>query len=214
MTALDHLVVAAASLPQGVDYVENRLGVTMTPGGRHPRMGTHNAVLRLGAAVYLEVIAIDPTADTPARPRWFGLDQPLVRAQLQQQPRLLHWVVNTPDIETTLPRCPIPPGRIEAMSRNDLHWLITIPQDGSLPAGGVLPSLIQWRTDTHPATRMPASGCRLRNLRLHHSTAHWLQHALYDGGLRELIEWQPLSADDLPGLEALIETPTGLRTLS
>lgn len=213
MPSLDHLVVAAATLQEGVEYVENRLGVTMAPGGQHPRMGTHNAVLRLGDGIYLEVIAVDPDAESPDRPRWFGLDQPLVRAQLQQRPRLLHWVVNTPDIETTRSRCPIPPGRVEAMSRGELHWLITIPEDGSLPAGGVLPSLIQWRTESHPAGRMPETGCRLERLILHHSPAEWLNRTLYASGIDGLIERQSLPTDSPPYLEALIETPTGIRVL-
>ena len=39
-----------------------RTGVAPQPGGKHVAMGTHNALLRLGERVYLEIIAIDPEA--------------------------------------------------------------------------------------------------------------------------------------------------------
>ena len=32
-------------------------------------MGTHNLLMRIGDQVYLELIAIDPEAPTPGRPR-------------------------------------------------------------------------------------------------------------------------------------------------
>src|SRR5215471_8417337 len=73
---LDHLVVAAATLEQGEDYVEARVGIRPKRGGQHVAMGTHNSVLRLGERVYLEVIAVDPQGCAPAQPRWFELDQP------------------------------------------------------------------------------------------------------------------------------------------
>ncbi len=212
-TRLDHLVVAADTLQKGVEHVEALLGVAMNPGGRHPRMGTHNALLRLGEAVYLEVIAIDPAAEPPDRPRWFGLDQPLVRGLLKQRPRLLHWVVNTVDIEATRSRCPVPPGAIESMSRGELRWRITIPEDSSLPAGGLLPSLIQWQTTTHPASRMPDSGCTLRELTIHSPNSAWLESMLRPIGAESLVELRPLEADALPCLHARIETPDGLKTL-
>ena len=44
---LDHLVVAAATLEQGCDWLESGLGVRPQPGGKHVAMGTHNALLRL-----------------------------------------------------------------------------------------------------------------------------------------------------------------------
>ena len=44
---IDHLVVAASSLDQGVAWCEATLGVTPGPGGEHPLMGTHNRLLRV-----------------------------------------------------------------------------------------------------------------------------------------------------------------------
>ncbi|MBK6394651.1 MAG: VOC family protein [Betaproteobacteria bacterium] len=55
----DHLVVAGATLAQAIEYVADLTGVAPRPGGQHAAMGTHNALVRLGRRVYLELIAID-----------------------------------------------------------------------------------------------------------------------------------------------------------
>ena len=90
---LDHLVIAAASLAEGCDWAEARLGVAAAGGGRHANMGTHNALWGLGES-YLEVIAVDPEGVRPDRPRWFGFDDPAVQARLEQGPCLMTWAVS------------------------------------------------------------------------------------------------------------------------
>jgi hypothetical protein len=44
-------------------------------GGVHEKMGTYNRVLKLGQGCYLEIIAINPKAQKPERPRWVELDR-------------------------------------------------------------------------------------------------------------------------------------------
>jgi uncharacterized membrane protein YphA (DoxX/SURF4 family) len=56
--ALDHLVIMASTLAQGVAWCEATLGVTPGPGGEHPLMGTHN---RLAAAGHTRWLAMPPT---------------------------------------------------------------------------------------------------------------------------------------------------------
>ena len=75
MNRIDHLVVAARTLAQGADFLRDLLGVEALSGGKHVAMGTHNLVMQLGEERYLEVIAIDPDAEPPERPRWFDLDR-------------------------------------------------------------------------------------------------------------------------------------------
>src|SRR5215207_5259628 len=155
-TRFDHLVIAATSLNDGVAWVRDRLGATPSSGGRHPRMGTHNHLLRLGAGRYLEVITIDPDAPPPDRPRWFALDQPAMRARLAREPRIICWVARTTEIARVAAHSPIPLGTPEPMSRGALSWLIILTPDGSLPEGGALPSLIEWPAGSpHPTERMP-----------------------------------------------------------
>ncbi len=71
ITQLDHLVMAAHTLEQGVAWCEAVLGATPAAGGKHVGMGTHNRLLSIGSVAfpqaYLEIIAIDPEAPPPGR---------------------------------------------------------------------------------------------------------------------------------------------------
>ena len=99
---IDHVVIAAIDLAQGVRYVREQLGVDIPFGGVHPLMGTHNHLMQLGEAVFLEVIAINPRGEQPLQPRWYGLDDPYVRARIAEEPALVGWVVNTSSIDEVL----------------------------------------------------------------------------------------------------------------
>lgn len=212
-TQLDHLVVGAASLEQGIAYIKEQLGVDIPKGGEHPLMGTHNHLMQLGNDVFLEVIAINPDAPAPARPRWYGLDDPFVRKQIEQQPQLLTWVVNTPDLTYLLSQNSFAFGEATPVSRGDLHWHFAIPDDGRLLASGMLPSLMQWHTETHPAKRMRDVGCILTRLEIYHPYPNWLAAILSSIDVAKYVEIQPLEANVTPFLLAHIETPTGIRVL-
>ena len=84
---LDHIVIGAKTLEQGVVFVKNVMGVEMPFGGVHRQMGTHNHLMQLGKDVFLEVIAVDPDGDRIERPRWYGLDDPFVKERIERQPR-------------------------------------------------------------------------------------------------------------------------------
>lgn len=212
--ALDHLVVGAASLDQGIAWIRDMLGVEIPRGGEHVRMGTHNCLMQIGSGAYLEVIAINPAAPFSDRPRWFGLDNPTVRAALEQEPSLLTWVVNTCDISASLQQTEFSFGNVEAMSRNDLKWLITIPTDGNPPEGGVIPMLIQWQNCIHPADSMTESGCSLEKLEIYHAQPEAIAAVLKTIGAWGLVEIQALPAGSRPYLAARILTPSGSRVLT
>jgi hypothetical protein len=174
---LDHLVIAAASLEQGVAWCEATLGVTPGPGGVHATMGTHNRLLRIAddafPDAYLEIIAIDPAAPAPGRPRWFGLDDAALHDRLAQHPRLVAAVVRTPLIEMHrwgLINVGIHPGEPIAFERaspaGPLAWRLLVRDDGARLCGGALPVLIEWNGERHPAAAMAPSGLELRSLRL------------------------------------------------
>ena len=185
--AIDHLVVTAPSLEMGVAYVRGELEVVMQSGGKHARMGTHNALLKLDQMTYLEVLAINPKAHAPDYPRWFGLET-------ASEPRLSAWVARVNDIAAARAASAIAFGDVKEMSRGDLKWLITIPADGKLPYHGVAPMLIQWLSGPHPAQRIPDSGCSLARLRGVHADAvrmgrgAWT-HSIWTCGGR----WRPRS---------------------
>ena len=186
------------------------LGATPEFGGMHPRMGTHNCLLNLGDQTYLEVIAPDPNAPKPDRPRWFGLDS----LKRDSPPRLAAWVARTTDIEATVAACSEPLGVVAPMSRGELNWLITVTDDGALPLGGIAPILIEWHTPTHPSANMRNSDCRLLRLELKHPEAERVESLLLSIGLEGKVDVIPLPTGSAPCLSASIQTAQGTRTLS
>jgi hypothetical protein len=206
---IDHIAITASSLEDGAEVVVQALGVQPQPGGEHERMGTHNLVLRLGESTYLEVIAPNPKAPKPQRPRWFALDDPNAVAR----PRLATWIARTTNIREAVAAIPESLGPIESMSRGSLNWLITIPADGKLPLGGVAPALIEWHVPVHPATRMRETGCSLARLELFHPEPPRITALLGSLGLESAVHVSGLSSSDCPCLIAHIKTPTGVRTI-
>lgn len=207
----DHLVLAAATLADGIDYVSSLTGAVPKPGGKHATMGTHNALLRLGERLYLEVIAIDPAAPKPGRPRWFGLDGVALQAELLEQPRLIHWVARTLDIDAALRASSPEHGTVHALSRGDYRWRITLPDDGALPGKGLVPTLIQWESDTHPADRLPASQVALVEMAGSHPEPASIRLVLARLGLGDALH---VSFDRETRLAAMLRTPRGMVTLT
>jgi len=206
-TRIDHLVVTAPVLDAGAAWVRASLGTECRPGGRHERMGTHNRLLRLGDDVYLEVIAADPAASPPGRPRWFDLDNLASGAA----PRLATWVARTQDINAASAASPERLGSVEPMSRGDLSWRLTIPPDGSLPLNGAAPLLIQWDTADRPATRLPGDGIALLRLEVTHPEPDRVWRVLTAVGFAGPVVLQ--RADTIM-LTAEIRTPDGVRRLT
>ena len=212
-TRIDHLIIGAATLDQGKTFVKEKLGVDIPFGGVHEKMGTHNCLMQLGEEIYFEVIAINPDVEPPEFPRWCGLDDPHVSRQLGKQPSFLTWVVGTNDIEKLLRRAVFSFGGSRLLSRGNLSWYFGLPDDGRLLAGGMLPYVIEWRTDSHPASNMVDTGCRFRGLEIHHPYPGWLRFVLESIGAADLVSIQPLQKNRSPYLVAHIETPEGKEEL-
>lgn len=207
---LDHITVTAYSLQAGSAFVSEALGVSPQLGGEHPRMATHNLLLRLGDTMFLEVIAPNPAAPAPSRPRWFALDT----LGPQSQPSLSTWVVRTPDIRAAVAAASEPLGSIEPMSRGALNWLITIPTDGSVPLDGVAPALIEWHTDVHPAARLEDKGLSLAKLEIVHPNPERVSRLLSSLELDAPVSVVPASPGTSARLVAHINTRRGIRVLS
>jgi glyoxalase-like protein len=203
----DHVILGCASLAQGIEHVERLTGATPVAGGRHEAMGTHNALVKLGQRLYLEILAIDPDGKAPARKRWFDLDTPAMQAALADKPQVIGWSARSDDIDDALMRSTIPPGAVHRMTRGDLAWRITIPEDGVRPAGGVLPTLIQWSTDAHPADRLPEAGCSLSQIASAHPEPDSIRAALKALRLTEAMQVTYAAA---PRIAVMLRTPRGL----
>lgn len=164
---IDHITITAPTLEAGAELVKKSLGVVPQKGGEHPRMGTHNLLLRLGDSIFLEIIACNPVSEKPNRPRWFALDE----VTKDTPAKLRTWVARTENIHSTLGYCSGNIGEIEPMSRGLTNWLITIPEDGSLPINEGAPALIQWQEEPHPATKLEDHGLSLIKLQIYNPEA-------------------------------------------
>jgi len=216
-TEIDHLVIAAHDLAQGVRWCEQTLGVTPGPGGRHPLMSTHNRLLKLDAGpahprAYLEIIAIDPEAPPPGRARWFGLDDAALQARLREAPRLVHWVAGTRRLDAlraALQAAGAEVGEPVQANRETpaglLQWRITVRADGTPACRGALPTLIEW-PGRHPADAMPASGITLESLMLR-GLAPAAMEALQAPGVA-------FAEGGGAAVEAVLRTPRGTVQLS
>ena len=197
----DHIAISALTLQEGVDWVEDCLGVRMAGGGQHPLMATHNRLLGLGD-LYLEVIAIDPAGAPPAQPRWFDLDH------FSGPPRLTNWVARTKDMDAALSTAPPGCGVPLTLARGDYRWKMAVPPDGILPYDGAYPALIAWQTPLHPTQALPDVGVRLTELIIHHPQAAALKAALPLNDPRVTILQGPQKT-----LSARFQTPNGARIL-
>jgi len=184
----DHVVIGACLLAPGTRQVEEWLGAATGGGGKHPLMATHNRLMRLGGqGGYLEVIAMDPDAPPPSRPRWYTLDAQHTRDRLAQGPRALCWVAAVSDIEMAARDCGYDAGEIIEVTRGDLHWRLTVPQDGGLAAGGVLPALIEWPDGVDPVAALPAADIALTGIAAAHPDPAFVESCMDRLGLGDLM---------------------------
>ncbi|MBA3593055.1 MAG: VOC family protein [Pseudomonadota bacterium] len=223
---VDHLVVVATSLEQGVQWCQGALGIPPGPGGEHPLMGTHNRLFSVASAAfpraYFEIIAIQPGV-TPARGggkhRWFDMDDAMLQARVASDgPQLVHFVASVPGVVSAakaLATQGLDRGTVVPASRQTagglLSWRMTVRDDGQRLFYGALPTLIQWgeagedpARAAHPLDAMPASGVTLEALQARHPRPEQLQTAYAAIGLS--------SVDVIPGppnLIATLNTPRG-----
>jgi len=230
-TQIDHLVVLAQSLEQGVQWCEATLGITPAPSGDPAQYGTHNRLFKIATPAhpfaYLEIIAIDPQAKAPAQgKRWFDMDDAALQAAVATEPRLVHWVANTDDLQAArvaLKSQGVERGPAVHAKRHTrkgvLHWQITVREDGQRLFNGALPSLIQWgRPDDaepmrlHPRNTLPRSGVSFQRLVISHPSADKLAAAYAALGLE--LELGGVALETGPANITLeLRTPKGIVTL-
>lgn len=199
---VDHLLYGAPDLEAGRDEIEGLLGIRPVPGGRHEAYGTRNALVSLGPATYLEVIAPDPELPPPGRGRLFGLDA-------LEEGRLVTWVLRRERIEEAAGRArsrgvglgPVQAGSREKPDGTVLTWRLTDPY--AMPMDGVVPFLIAWGDTPHPAESAPAAG-ELLGLTLRHPEADAVRDALAALGVEAPVEEAPR-----PALAATIRAGAG-----
>jgi hypothetical protein len=198
----DHLMHGGSDLESLVDEFAARTGAQAVRGGSHAGTGTHNALISLGEGRYLELIAPIPGhhGDSPLATLLAGL----------ATPRNILWAARTDDIEVAAAAAKAQgydPGGIIEMSRTTpggttLSWRLTF--GGADVLLGVLPFLIQWTCDAHPAARAP-TGCILADFRAEHPRVAAVQTTAA-GALGVAID---MRTGSVPALIATLETPRG-----
>ncbi len=171
---LDHLVLAISDLDAGIAQLKKLTGVQAAKGGRHPELGTQNAIAALGDRAYLEILA--PDSDTGPRPK---------AATSRETPltRLVGRAFGDPPEELSLVTWAVAARRMEELDVRfrALGYVTTGVHDGSrvredgkplmwqmlavtAPDDPLLPFWIDWAPDSdHPSQGAPG-GCRLERL--------------------------------------------------
>ncbi|MDT8369014.1 MAG: VOC family protein [Longimicrobiales bacterium] len=176
--AIDHLLIGAPDLDAGCDWVEARLGVRPEPGGSHARWGTRNAILSLGRACYLEVIAPAPALVPPPGGVLFGLDG-------FAAPRPVAWVLRVEDVAGTARRASrsgLDLGEVFTGERvradgTRLSWTMSDP--AAPRRGGSIPFLIDWGATPHPGATAPAAGS-VHGIRIGHPDPETVRAHLHE----------------------------------
>ena len=203
MITFDHIAVAGETLAAATAHVEAALGVPLQQGGEHAVFHTHNTLLGLEDGLYLEAIAINPSAPAPERARWFDLDR------FEGPPRLTNWICRCDHLDTTLAQLPEGFGAPVDLQRGDLRWRMAVPRGGVLPYDNCAPALIQWIGDAHPAERLMQQGCRLTGLEVRHPQADALEALLAP----LLDDGRITFTNGTAGLSAQFTTSKGVATL-
>ena len=198
----DHLVYATRDLDRGMEEIERRTGIAPTLGGRHPGRGTRNALLSLGAEMYLEIIAPDPDQPPPPGGRWVGVDR-------VNTSRLTTWAAKAHDLVALRRRAAeqgVQLGEVRSASRQradgvTLSWRLTDPEP--LAADGVVPFFIDWGSSPHPAHSAP-QGASLVSFHAEHPDATGVTRMLRALGLDVAVV-----AANRAALVAVIDSPRG-----
>jgi hypothetical protein len=203
-TMMDHLLLGAADLDRGIEWVETLTGVRAAIGGSHPGRGTRNALLSLGRRQYLEIIAPDP-AQPP--------ESLSMNVRGLAEPRLIGWAAGTADIDDLAREIrgkglTIIGPRDGSRARPDgrvLEWR-TLGVSATLGGGDVdpIPFFIQWTPGSvHPSQDSP-KGCDLSAFEFGHADPDALLKALRQLGIEATVTQSTAAR-----LTAILKTPKG-----
>ncbi len=153
---LDHIVLAVADLAQACEAFGELTGCTPTPGGPHPGLGTHNALVAFAQGSYLEIIAPDPAQDSK--------NEFCATLAALAEPVLLHWALGSNDLSeqqqrahelSFAPTAIFDTARVQPDGQR-LQWQLM--GLGGHAMGGGAPFFIDWCGCTHPSETSPTVG--------------------------------------------------------
>ncbi len=200
---LDHAIIAVRDLEASMRQLGQFLGLTVTPGGVHPGVGTHNAIVRFGLE-YIELISVRDEAAAGASDR-----SRIVLESVRRGDGLLGFALASDDLD----------GDIAAAPKRNVRLVGPVTgsrqrPDGSLmtwrtayvandPYGHLLPFLIQHNTPIQERRQwVPPEG---HSLRVTGMPLLSIAVADLDGNLesyRHLLGEAPEVVEDVPALPA------------
>jgi hypothetical protein len=132
LNGIDHAIIAVRDLEGASSHLGHALGLTITPGGRHPRVGTHNSIVRFGID-YLEIIAIRDEQEASAEERGRSIID-----FLQKGDGWLGFVLGSDDLESDM----------ESASARGIRFVGPFPGERERPDG----TTMRWKTARFPAS--------------------------------------------------------------
>lgn len=156
--SIDHIVIVVRDLDQASDHFTGA-GFTVTPGGEHVGLGTHNSLVTFADGAYIELIAFKEP-DKPHEHRWWSLlargeglvDFALVSDDLDADANAFHSL----DVEAV---GPFEMGRLRPDGQRVDWRLVVPPRDDDSPP---LPFLIEDMTPRE--LRVPGGGASQHDL--------------------------------------------------
>ena len=199
MIHLDHILYGVPNLEKGIEEFEAMSGVRPAYGGKHEKLGTHNALVALGKDHYLELIAPDPTQSIPFKDIIFNIGK-------IKTSRILTWALRSSNLNQLGEHIQI--SKIVSGERTQedgtlLKWEtvgITEPSDNS----GIVPFVICWFSQPHPAETSPG-GCSLIEFAAEHPNPEKFE--LLFSNLKFQFK---ISKSQTPKIRAKLETPKGI----
>lgn len=162
---IDHMVYCVPHLDSAIEHFKKAFGIEASIGGQHLLQGTHNAIIKVGPASYLELIAADPSNLNIQTSRWMGVD-------LISEPRLTRWCLASQTISRDIQDLQnyntqlgeIVEGQRMTTSNKLLKWQMSKPL--STPLIEPAPFLIDWsKSSTHPVKNL-TQVCTLESIEI------------------------------------------------
>lgn len=154
IVGIDHILIAVEDLERAMEGYR-RLGFEVAPGGEHPTVGTHNALVPLADGAYLELIAVRK----PELAREFPFGRQVLEA-LDGPNRLAGYALESDQVDADVQACrerglaiaKAPPGGRVRPDGRQVSWRTAHPEHPRIPF------LIQDQTPRELRVPPPAAG--------------------------------------------------------
>lgn len=201
----DHFIYAGPDLDTMIAQFAKLTGVTPAKGGRHPGLGTMNALMSLGPDIYFELLAVDPSQSLEGNMGG--------RINALAAPQLFFYMLTGGKLETVrdaMLKHGITADLFDASRTTPdgktLKWRLLVPHDN--PLGFAVPNCIDWLDTVNPAiTSVP--GCTFMSFEMGHPQPDKVRALLAD-----LDANVPVHYADRLNFRLQIQTPKGPLYLS